>query len=851
MTDCIKHLKILDSLPDEVMSKSDKKKYYNRIKDFSKDGKTQDSAKKLIDEIKDDLSPKARQYYRSKLLTKKFLVDQKLKMDKYKSKERYVNDLLEKGIRSVESNKMVPLMEFTRRLNDKNKNLLPFLQKESNEGFLLEAADDLLNKSASRDGLPQEAKDIMSIYFDISDDTYKHSIALGGTGQKLNDHLAIQSHDRSLMGSPFKSRFTAQSERIKLLAKLNSPSEVALRFRKMAKDKWVNFIKPRLNLERTFGKLNDDGTHTLEMSPSEVHKALEDGYDKIMFGKEDSVNVSPGAYSSDREYHFKSKKDSGDYNRQYGSGTLYKSMMKTLERNGRKIGLIKTFSPRPQEFYKGIIDHLKKTMSDKEKVKLNDKKINRYEAVKNALFGASDRPEEHLMDSIYRGLQAQTYLTTLGLSGINSIPDLNIQMTRYLNTGAPFYKRVGYTLQDMSHALPLSKERKWVLENVHGVARDSSASLANYFGGPKNPLMPTFMKWFFNANLQHPIDNFLRSRSAKFYSKHIMQRLDMDFDKIDPTFQKTLKMYGIDDKYWKMLQENKDKFDVFRNKKFVIPSAVLNFSKESIERYAGEPLSDRKLSQLKRDLSSNLVEMYYDNANHIQINPNEYDRANVGINNIKNPYIRFFSKFMMTFKWFSFKSIKSVLGDIYTANTTDTLWNSFKDAPISAHMNLMQYVAGSAVMGYATHALGQLLTQGTVDSPEDHPWKTLINELAAPLGILRTVTAAAGRSGQLDWNTVMGPAGKLLWDDINLVKNISMYDSQGKRQNYHDYVTKSLLNYSNRHLMLHLPWTERLYQNHLFIPMMNRHDPGYLRREQMRDARENPNRYISPFLGGK
>lgn len=842
---CIDELKILSNLPKDVFSDEERQAVYNYAKSNAKNPKFD----QFVSDTQDKIQRRINQNYRRNLLSIEKTKQFKDQIDNSQNKRAALQKILEKGARVINAERATGTGRLIYETQRKGDNHLEFVQNPDNEVHILNAADDAFNLRETRDHIPQAAKDFLRIYLDVNKDQMNLAKSLGATVHELDDHLSIQSHDRAKIKSPFTSRFQGMQHRLELLKSGMSPFEVSKKIREMARQKWLNVIKPKLNLERTFGELQADGTYKLTMTEAEIDQALHDSYTNIVNGKEKSTTVGPGAFSQERVFHFKDKKSWGEYNALYGKGTLYDAMIDTVMRNGQKIGQLKHFGPTASKSWTEAKNYAIDT-SIKTGENLEAKNLNKHNRIFDALVSAKDLPEDTAFDDIYKALKTTSYLSKLGFSNFSSYPDLALQMLRYAKTGENFFTRATWTIKGIADGLPFNKSRDRILKSVAVGMENNQSVYLNRYSDEHNPAIAKIMKLYFTATGQHLFDEGLRSSTTHVFSSYLYKTLGDKFDTLNEDYKNSLSSYGIGEKEHELLSKYKNEMSVWKNHRNVFPEIAENISKKDMEEYAGKTLNDAEYKDLQRHIRSCLTEMYQDHAAYVQLSPTEYDRALAQTSN-KNiaPIFRTMNKMFMDFKWFALAQTRKVLGQIYLDNTTQSLGRSIVNASFKQHRLMVEYILTSMAMSWTADSIVSLLKYGHVENPLDHPVKESLRAFMGPLGLLGSIVSTTfTRDKKLSIDSFIGPTGKTLEDTANLFKTLTTYDSHGKRLNYHDKVIRSLLQYTDRHLLPHFWETELLYRHHVFNPLMNRVDHRYLYNQERRFRHENPNATKLPFL---
>jgi len=199
---------------------------------------------------------------------------------------------------------------------------------------------------------------------------------------------------------------------------------------KMGKGRWVEFIKPKLDINRY---VNADGTL---YSDSQFDAHLGSAWDILSYGG--MVNMEPGqphfqgaranAHSQHRELHFIGAEEYIAYHKLLGEKSLHATLVGHIDKMARDIALVETLGPNPQNefnywndfaYQDGVIqghqpNKLESTYIDNQRL---------YTEVAGVFTPVANQGAARFMDTM-RSLN----LIALGSSGISTITDLNTMM---------------------------------------------------------------------------------------------------------------------------------------------------------------------------------------------------------------------------------------------------------------------------------------------------------------------------------------------------------------------------------------------------------------------------------------
>lgn len=218
-----------------------------------------------------------------------------------------------------------------------------------------------------------------------------------------------------------------------------------------AMNKWRETIKTRLDHDKTFG----DPT----LTDKQKDKILEDVYVSIITGKnffgskagkglDETANTLAGRVSQHRKLHFKSADDWHAYHKEYGSKTMFDSVVNGFDRGSQNIATMKVFGPDPQTVFDTIMSRLEREAAISENLAKDlDKGIfgtgrkvlrEQFEEV----TGASNMVDSKKMARVGSLLRMWQNTTSLGSAAISAIADTPLFTVHAYRMGLPIGKAV-------------------------------------------------------------------------------------------------------------------------------------------------------------------------------------------------------------------------------------------------------------------------------------------------------------------------------------------------------------------------------------------------------------------------
>lgn len=201
--------------------------------------------------------------------------------------------------------------------------------------------EEIINVSKGKRGSPQASKIVNQLnkYIDARNAEMVNSNAM--TLENLQtDRFLKANHDASKLMAAGRSLIQAGKSFFKY-------DQMA------AKQRWINTIKPRINLEKTFslsGAIDKDGNIDMDR----VDDILGRTFDNITTGKTEiftksSVTTDKDAIrkKSHMFFHWNDLGDFAAYNKEYGTGDLFSAVMADIHGSGNKIGMSRFLGENP------------------------------------------------------------------------------------------------------------------------------------------------------------------------------------------------------------------------------------------------------------------------------------------------------------------------------------------------------------------------------------------------------------------------------------------------------------------------------------------------------------------------
>lgn len=254
--------------------------------------------------------------------------------------------------------------------------------------------------------------------------------------------------------------------------------------------------------------------------------------------------------SQERVLHFKDADAWFDYNREFGRGAVFDSVLAQLDKGARDVALMRTLGTNPGAMLQGWTDRLRTAARDRGDMATADKLGSRFpDQVLAVLDGRAATPQNPTLALAGQNLRALQQLTKLGGVVLSSIPDLAVNAATLRHNGIPLFHAYA---QEMIGLLPRGPETQQVARAL-GVGIDGLlGSVANRLGAEEGLTgrMARASEWFFKLNGLTFWTDRMKATAGLMLSSNLAENAGRAFPDLHPRLQATLRRYGIESAEW-------------------------------------------------------------------------------------------------------------------------------------------------------------------------------------------------------------------------------------------------------------------------------------------------------------
>lgn len=571
---------------------------------------------------------------------------------------------------------------------------------------------------------------------------------LGANIQKLDDWITRTVHNPEKMSNASKKSKLVEENR----------------------NAWVEYIRERLDIKRTFPGVTDG---------VKVNQILSDIYDSLISGdhlKHGGTNSIYGTknvanrLNASRVLHFKDAVARHEYDIMFGEPSLKESVLSVLANTARNVPLIEFLGVNPQVGLEKLLSLLRKRYKNTNPQFIRDLNFTNFKSDFAELDGSVNLVGGQTLAKVGMTIRGLQRIGKLGFSPVSSFSDL----AQYMGT-TNFQGRGLFTgIYEAMNAL-FKKQDKAAMEVLGITSNSVIASNANRFSysdsfGKFAKAENSFFKWI---GLNGWVSS-LKSGMTVGLARHYGMLADTAFGSLNVRERNLLKLYGIDEGKWNLLRSIKT-LDV-ENRRYLTAEGASELSDEAIKKYVGKTLSEREIKNFKRDLETTWRNVLVDQAMHASPEPDAAIRAITNQGLEKGTYAGEGLRFMMQFKSFAITMWKKIIGRELKSYGPD-------DSKYSTVAGITNILILNSLMGYVAMSTKDMLRGRSPRDPSKG--STILESISqgGGLGIYGDfiVGQIQNEYGNNVFETILGPTASDAKKIIDIVFNPKEPAKMGKK----------------------------------------------------------------------
>ena len=423
---------------------------------------------------------------------------------------------------------------------------------------------------------------------------------------------------------------------------------------------WVDYIKPRLDLARTFRGVTDETK--IDEILGEIYNSLMSS-DHLKHGGTNSIygtrNVA-NRLNASRVLHFKDATARHEYDLEFGSDSLKESVLAVLSNTARNVALMQELGTNPRETFEKVLALLRKKYKSEDPNLVKKLTSKTFKAEFAEIDGSVNGIGNQIGAKISMMIRAFQAMGKLGFATPTSFADVGQYMSTTNFQGRGF-------LTGLFEAMSgLFKTQDKAAMEVLGISSNSiiaSQFLGNNKYGSNTDTWGTMGKLqnaFFKWNSLNRWISSLKTGMTVGLARHYGMLADTKFGDLKIRERNLLKLYGFDEGKWDMLRSIKT-LDV-ENRRYITAEDVDSIPDDVINNYLGRKLSQRELRNWKRDFEMTWRNVLVDQAMHATPEPDGAVRAFMHQGQEKGTIPGEGLRFLGQFKSFPISIWKKIIG---------------------------------------------------------------------------------------------------------------------------------------------------------------------------------------------
>jgi len=422
---------------------------------------------------------------------------------------------------------------------------------------------------------------------------------------------------------------------------------------------WREYIKPRLDLKRSFVNVND---------PKEIDEILDSIFDSFMSGdhtKHDGAGSVFGTrnvtnrLNASRVLHFKNSKSRQEYSVKFGEPSLKENVLGVITTSTRNIALMQTLGTNPKDTLEKVLALLRKKYKNIDPKEVNKLTFKNFENEFKEIDGSINGISNDLLAKVGMVVRSTGAMARLGMTPITSFGDIPQYMGTSNFQGRGLLSGLFEALTGLFNANDkAAMEVLQVVSNSYSATayRGNVYAAGNDSWGKMGELQNTFFKW----NSLNGWVSRLKSSMILGLSRHYGMLTQTKLKDLDIRERNFLNLYGIDEGKWDMLRSIKTL--AVDDKRYLTAESVNDLSDDVITSYVGRKLSQREIRNFKKDLELTWRNVLVDQGMHGSPEPDAATRAIMNQGLEKGTPMGETIRFIMQFKGFPISMWKKIIG---------------------------------------------------------------------------------------------------------------------------------------------------------------------------------------------
>ena len=768
------------------------------------------------------------------------------------------------GLNSVDARQQGIMLQYAGELSAAltKKKLAKLFQSKELEPLIYEAMFDpdsfRRNRVANDEAGAKEALEIAEIVQKVQKRLLKRKNRLGAMIGELKNYVVRQAHDPILMRNGAKTKVEIEA----------------------AKNDWVSFMMEPGRLSRlTFENKPPIVTRLINGKKQEVEYTeamfLGDIYDNLVSGQHQKVDAMRGddgaedpltafqgpsnlakKLSQGRVLHFATGEQAYKYAKKYSRQSFAEAVINGISHDAQAIGLMERFGTNPKAMFDRVLKDMKEDAKG-DPAKL-DKIVRKEGRMKNQfkeLDGSTrargaGRPVFFGADfaGISAGVRMIQNMAKLGMATISSFGDIATK-AHFINTRTDrgVFGSYAIAFRDIFRKYGKAEQRElaYLLSvGVENLLGDVHARFGANDSGPG--LIAKAHQTYFRLNGMVWWNNAQKVGLARMISADLATYASKGFSDVPQRTRLNLERYGFDETDWSLMQHMEQKTVDGNN--YLTPQAVETIPDEFIERAALARANATRKRKMKKpteamkekyrdDLSTKLSTYLTDAADSAIPTPGAKERAFMNQGTERGTVLGEALRAIMQLKGFPITYVSKGLTGSYYVN------KQLGGSSRSGVFGIAQMMVGTTMMGYLSVSLKDILKGKEPMDVFDEDY--FLNPKMLSKAFVQGGGAGIygdflfgeyNKYGQTFTQTILGPTFGSIDDIARIYSDVLAGDV--------DAVTKNATRFAKSNTPgLNLFYTKAAIDYLFIYGLMEKTNPGFLRRMEQRMEKENDQQF--------
>jgi hypothetical protein len=602
------------------------------------------------------------------------------------------------------------------------------------------------------------------------------------------------------------------------------------RIMRAGREAWVNFIRPLLDNEKTFGG-NDPAeflNSTYSALASGLHVKSQGSFTDLAF--KGPANLAK-KLSHERVLHFKDADAFLAYNNRFGTRSLTEAIFGGFERSSRDIALMETFGTNPRAMFDDLRAWAASKYRDEHpdwNQKINSARIDHQFSEIDGTTKIVDNPTLAQWGEGVRAIQSMAKLGFSMLSSFSDVPTAAAEL-RYQgeNLGTAYTNLFANFLEGHS-----SGEQRILSANIGVGMEGALGHISSRFNAQDDAagIASKTMRLFFKANLLSWWTDSVKVGAGKMMAWRAAEQARRSWPSLDSKFREAISGYGIDEAKWAVIRKGKQA--ALDGRSYLTPDGVRALPDEAFSGFGNNA------ARARDELSTALQAFYVDRTDFAVLTPGSRERALMHGGLHRGTWMGESMRFFWQFKSFPLTFATKAIGrDLGGLGLVQGLLKGRGDIQGLAHL-----IAATTAMGMISLQAKEILKGRTPRNPFSDSWPQVWASALTQgggLGIYGDyLFGEFSRYGASPLETAAGPTFGTMADFLKVWSDLRT--SQGR----HALPADAIRFVRGNTPFANLFYTKLALDYLIFYNLQEMASPGYLKRSEQRLKRENDQTYI-------